>query len=349
MSEHESTDEKVSLEEVSELASAYRHASEEEPDQERLDDIEAEINTLQSERSEVAGNAGEDNFLTKEYDSEIQELEDEREEIRQSAEDVTQRRNDLLRAAGESPGFQFDEHWLNPDVIQTLTEALYGKKEDKLVIADHVLREPADVQEMSRSERLQVKREVMNLARDRMSGYPRIKDRWEEFEDSRAYRGFQAISRNPGVGPSEIADMYDDATNSTVRNWTSDLANQEELKMVHTPKQGNYHLSTVGKYYAAHYAESPIDDHESGDESGEQEEVEDTNTEPASESADTTDSSEDWGQQDLGNSDKHSGDQSREPAADNQSATVSSAEVENTEEKKQAMFENIGESSDSEE
>jgi len=189
----------------------------------------------------------------------------------------------------------------------------------------------------------------MNLAQDRLSGYPRIEKHWAEFEDSRAYGGFQAISRNPGVGPSEIADTVDNVTGSTVRDWTSDLANQEELKMVHTPKQGNYHLSTVGKYYAAHYAEFPNDDHEDAAESGDQEGMEDDNTEPASESADTTDSSEDQGQQDLGNSDKRSGDQSVEPTATDQGATVDSVEAESTEEKKQVMFDNVGERSDSEE
>jgi len=219
-----------------------------------------------------------------------------------------------------------------------------------LVIADHVLSEPADAKEMSRSERLQVKREVMNLAQDRLSGYPRIEKHWEEFEDSRAHRGFQAISSKPGVGPSEIADMHDDVGNSAVRNWTSELAKQEDLKMVHTPKQGKYHLSTVGKYYAAHYAEPGTDDHEDGAESVDQEEKKgDDRTESGSESADTTDSSEDRGQQDLGNSDKRSGDLSGESTATDQSATVASAELDSTEEKKRAMFENIGEGSDSEE
>jgi len=349
MSEQEPPEESISLEEVPEIAAAYRQASDEELDQERLDEIKAEISALQSERTEVAGNAGEDHFLIEEYDDEIQKLEDEREEIHESAKNVTQRRNDLLKAAGESPGFQLDEHWLNPDVLQVLTKALYDEEDDELVIADHALSEPADAKEMSRSEKLQIKREVMNLAQDRLSGYPRIEKHWEKFENSRAYRGFQAISSDPGVSPSEIADMHDDASNSAVRNWTSDLANREKLKMVHTPKEGNYYLSTVGKYYAAHYAESPTNDHEDGAESGEQEEAGNDRTESASESADTTDSSEDRGQQDLGNSDKRSGDQSGESTAAGQSATTASTEVDSTEEKKQVMFENIGERSDSEE
>lgn len=350
MSEQEPPEETPSHEEVPQLAAAYRRESHEEPDQERLDEIKTEISALQSQRDEVAGNAGDDNYLVEEYDAEIQELKDERDEIQDSAENLTKRRNDLLEAAGENPGFQLNENWLDLDVIRALTKALFDEEDNELVIADHVLSEPADAKEMSRSERLQVKREVMNLAQDRLSGYPRIEKHWKEFEDSRAHRAFQAISSKPGVGPSEIADMHDDVGNSAVRNWTSELAKQEDLKMVHTPKQGKYRLSTVGKYYAAHYAEPRTDDHEDEAESVDQEAKEgDDRTESGSESADTTDSSEDRGQQDLGNSDKRSGDLSSESTATDQSATVASAEVDSIEEKKRAMFENIGEGSDSEE
>lgn len=346
MSEQQPSEKKQSVGTVVELATAYQEATDEEPDQERLNEIEKQISALEEKRSEVVDNSGEDNFVVKDCNKNIQELEKEREEIQQSAEDVTQCRNELLRAASESPGFKLDDDWLNPDVIRALTKALYGEEDDKLVIVDYVLREPTDAEDLDPLEEIQVKQEVMNLAQDRLSGHPRVEDFWTDFEGSSAYRAFRAIVSEPGIGPSKIADMYDDVTDSTTRNWTSDLSNQDQLKLVDTPSRGNYCLSTVGKYYAAHYA-NPLDaDDKDDSESSNAEEEEDNSVETATKGDEATDSSEDSEQYKLGNSDEPSGEQSEEPTDSDRSGTVISTEFDNTEEKKQAMFDNIGRRSD---
>lgn len=347
MSEQDQSNDELSLEQVRALAETYLQASDSELDQDRLDEIENEIASLRSQREEVVENAGEDNFLAKEYNSEIEELEDEREEIHESTENVTQCRNKLLRAVGEQPGFQFSEHWLNSKVLRALTEALYGKQEEELILADHLIAEPADAENLSRTEKLQIKREIMNLAQDRLSEYPRVKNRWEEFKDTRAYPAFEAIIKNPGADPSEIAEMQDDANDSTVRDWTSDLSNKDNLKLVHTPKQGNYYLSTAGKYYSAHYVgeiggEEKI---ESKSEKGEETGGDDKGSELESQDSDETQDKP--SQQSLGNSVDISGNQSNDPTASDEKVT--SAEADSTEEKKEAMFDNVGLSSEGEE
>lgn len=349
MSEQTLSEDEPTLEAIPELAERYLEASDEEADQERLAEIESEIETLQSERDDVAEDVGEDNFVVEEYNDEIENLENEREEIRESAKNVTRRRDDLLSAAGDSPGFQFDEHWLNSNVLQALNEALHGEQDDKLVVADHVLREATDADELSRSEKLQIKKELMYLAQDRISDVERVEEHWADFEGTRSHRAFMTIVENPGVGPSEIAEMQEDTSNSAVRNWVSKLANQNELKMVHTPKKGEYRLSTVGKYYATHYAESTVDTDKSEPESSDSKGDENEKTASAPADNDSDETVEDSEQHDLGNSDERPVDQSDNSDSTEQGVNVTSAEVDSTEEKKQAMLENVGKRSDSEE
>jgi hypothetical protein len=342
MSEQEQMAKETSLEEVPDLAATYLDAIKTEPDQERLDEIKSEIDELESKRSEVANNAGEDSFLIEEIGTKIQKLKDEHEEISESAEEVIQRHENLLQAAADHPGFQVSEHWLNPDVLRALTHALYGTKEEEVVVADQVLREPDDAEGLEWMQEFQIKREIMNIARDQISTDERVAERWEEFEGTSAHRAFRAIAREPGLGPSEIAETQDDTSTSAVRNWTSDLANQEELKMVYTSTQRDYHLSTVGKYYATHYAD--LSDSEPSDtvDADEAEEIaNDSDVESAGEDAESTESTNDSEQLNLGNSDEDTDDQSNGVAPTDQGVT--SSEADTTEEKAKAMFENIGE------
>lgn len=329
-----------SLEEVPDLAARYLEASDEEPEhQKRLGEIEAELDELASTREEVVDDMGEDHYLVEDIDAEIQELEDEREELQKSTEDVAQLQQVLFRAAAEEPGFQLNEHWLNRNTLRALTHALYGTEEEKLVIADYELCTSDNVQSLDRMQKIRIKRDIVHLARDQFTKDERVADRWKEFEDSPAYQAFSVIARDPGVGPSEIAEAYDDKSNSTVRNWTSDLSDQEGLKMVYTPKQGKYHLSTVGKYYATHYANFEGDDAEVAEE--------DVGTEIGEESADKaaepTDENQDENtdQVGLGNSVEAPENQPRGSTDADQSATLSESKT--TEEKAEALFNDVSE------
>lgn len=336
MSEEAHAEQTPTLEETPDIAAGYLEASDEEPQhREQLDEIEAELDELEATREEVVDDVGEDHFLADDIDADIQELKDKREELQESTEDIAQLRQDLLRAAAEDPGFQLDEHWLNSKTLRALTHTLYGMEEEKLVIADQEFCTPDDAQGLNRVQKIQIKREIVHLARDQLTGDERVADRWEEFEDSRAHQAFPVIARDPGVGPSEIADAYEDKTHSTVRNWTSDLSDQEDLKMVYTPKQGEYHLSTVGKYYAAHYAD--LDDTE--------EDNEDVGAIRGEESADeaekATDEDEGTEQVGLGNSAESPENQPR--GATDSEQNVNSSEAETTEEKAEALFNDVSE------
>ena len=195
-------------------------------------------------------------------------------------------------------------------------------------------------------QEIKIQREIMNISRDRFSADQRVKNRWAEFEDSNAHKAFKAIIREPGMGPSEIAEMQDGTSASTVRNWVSDLSNQEELKTVYTPSQGNYHLSTVGKYYATHYDESSDSSPSDTLGSDEEEDAESGSVESAEEAAESTEESEDMEQQNLGNSSERPDDQPDGATPTDQGVSVTSSEADTTEEKAEAMFENVAKESD---
>lgn len=337
MSDEALTERAPSLEELPDTAAQYLEASHEEPEhQERLHEIQAEYEELRSTREEVADDVGEDHYLVDDIDADIQELEDEREELQASTEDIAQLREDILRAAAEDPGFRLDEHWLNSKTLRALTHALYGTEEEKLVIADRSLCTPDDAQGMDRLQTIQIKREIVHLARDQLSADKRVAERWKEFEESSAHQAFSIIARDPGVGPSEIAEAYDDKTPSTVRNWTSDLSDQDDLKMVYTPKQGAYHLSSVGKYFATHYANLDNAENTTGDEEDESGEE---STNEAEEGSDKDE--ENTEQSGLGNSSEAPEDQPKGSTAAGQTVTLSEAGT--TEEKAEALFNDVSE------
>jgi len=334
MSKKAEKEQDLSLEDIPEVSVRYLDTSEEESEhQERLNEILSELEELRSEREEAADDFGEDHFLVENIDTEIQDIESERKDVEESTEDIVQLRKDILRGAAETPGFRLDEHWLDSKTIQALTHTLYGQEEETLVIADQELSSPEDAHELDRIQKIQIKREIVHLARDQLEGDERVKKRWTEFKNSRAHPAFQVIAREPGVGPSGIADAYDDKSSSTVRNWTSDLSNQEELKMVYTPKQGNYHLSTVGKYYAEHYA-----DLEKVDETDES--VESDDSDQATESTEQK-GDDDSEQTDLGNLDENLEAQPKKERKSAEDSSLSKAET--TEEKAEALFNDVSE------
>jgi hypothetical protein len=342
MSKDAPTKNVLSIEEVPDMATRYLEASDGEPErQEQFDEIADEIKELESTREELAQDIGEEHYLVEDIDADIQELEDERDEIRDSTENIAQLRKNLLRAASEKPGFRLNEYWLNSETSRAITKALYGTENEKLVIGDQELRTPDDAQGLDRMQKIQIKREMVHLARDKLDGDKHVTDRWEEFKNRRGYQAFPVIAHNPGVGPSEIAEAYDDKSPSTVRDWTSDLSNQEELKMVFTPKQGKYHLSTVGRYYAAHYAE--LDGAETMDEAEGDKHGFESGEEAADESATATtvDEDEDTEQVGLGNSNEVPEDEPNGSVGAGQAVTVSEAQT--TEEKAEALFEDVSE------
>lgn len=319
-------------EDLEELAAAYLEALESEPDQERLDEIENEIEELKTNRSQTKDDLGENSYLIDEITQEIESLREERDQIRESAETVDERRESILRAAAENPGFKPNKKWLTPVVTQALTHALCGETSESLIVAEQKLAEPADGEELDRSERIQVMREVAALSQDLLSGNQRVEKVWEELQGTRAYSAFQVIASQPGVGPSEIADVHDKNA-STVRDWTSDLLGQEEFKLVYTPKRGEYCPSTIGEFYSTHYddtinseitEQSEPDDQESKNESdAEQEQREESDTDPS--------------QLDLGNGGERRSGESVPKAEIRRDA----AEADTTDEKRDQLFDEV--------
>lgn len=308
------------------LAAEYKQALNNEPDQERLSEIQTEINDLEAKRSDVEEDFGENHYLVDEINKEIEKLRGERDKIKESTEAIEDCREALLQAAVADPGFRPNEDWLDPEVIRAFTHALYEEQDDSLIIADKVLREPTDGEDLDRFERIQIIHELAALTQDRISDNQRVIRVWEEFRESRAYPAFQVIASEPGVRPSQIADICNE-NNSTVRDWTSDLSRQDQFKLVHTPKQGNYHLSTIGRYFDSHYAE-PVDEELAEDKASDEEESE-TKKEEIEEP--------ESGQASLGNGSECRDDPNSSEAEIRRGA----ASAETTDEKKNQLFDEV--------
>ncbi|PSQ54644.1 hypothetical protein BRD22_11730 [Halobacteriales archaeon SW_8_68_21] len=105
--------------------------------------------------------------------------------------------------------------------------------------------------------------------------------------------------------------------------------------MVYTPRHGDYHLSTVGKYFAAHYAD--LDETGETEVAGDHKEAEAESSEVTTQVTGSEDDSE---QADLGNLDKAPETKSRGLSNAHQDAFC---EADTTEEKADALFDDVSE------
>lgn len=321
---------------VGKLAASYVKATKQEPDQERISELEAEIEEHVVKRNEVQDSFGDEHYLINEIEESIQSLRSEREEIQQSAQAVDEHRMELLHAAAEDPGFRLTDRWLNLDVLEALTHALYGEHDDILIVAGEGIREPSNIRDMGKLEQIDLQKEVAALAQDRVSEHRSVREAWEGLEDSSSKTAFQAVAERGAMQPKEVAE-YADTSASTVRNWFANLYDWTNFVPIYRPEKGVYRLSTAGKYYAAHYADLNGEDVEENKAPGEDQEEQGQNAEDGEDEV----SEQDHEQQDLGNSDERPDNYNEGTAAADQGAAATKRDLESTTEKADKLFDEV--------
>ncbi|MDH5020351.1 V-type ATP synthase subunit I [Halobacterium rubrum] len=244
------------------LAKKYLDALNHEIDEERRAVLEDRLSELRQRREKFVEQHGEDSGIVQRVDRKILDVEDELDALKQSAQQVDELREDLLKAAAED--FEFDSTWLSPTVLNGLTHALYGKEEDSLILDQNRIENTDDLNDIGDIEQLDMEHTLLTLSEDRLDRTDRVKKRWERLVDSKKYTPFLVVAREGSASPEDVLpELDDDANRKNAKNWLeSPIYDWDELVPYYRAGNGQFALSTVGKYLAEHYAGDFDDDHE---------------------------------------------------------------------------------------
>lgn len=238
------------------LAQEYLDALDQEIDEGHRHGLETKREELRDRRERYVDQHGEDSSIVQRVDEKIEEVEYELEEFDTSAQQVEGLRDRLLESAKDE--FEFNSEWLSSTTLEGLTHALYGKREDHLIIDQVRIQEPDVLTDIDDIDQLDMEHTLLLLIEDRLGETNTVNSRWERFSDSKYHIPFLIVARDGVATPDDVLpELEDDADRDDAKNWLNrPLYDWEDLIPYYRPDDGEMALSTTGKYLARHYAET---------------------------------------------------------------------------------------------
>lgn len=236
------------------LAREYLDALEHGGDTERQAELEDRLSDLQHRREKFVNEHGEDSGIVQRVDEKIDEVETELDALKQSVQRADELREKLLKSAVET--FEFNTTWLSPTVLNGLTHALYGQKEDFLILDQTRIENTDTFDSIDDLTRLDMEHTLLLLIEDQLGQTSTVKEHWERLVESKSYTPFLVVTQEGTVSPDDVLpelDKEDDRKDA--KNWLEKpIYTWEQLVPYYRPESGRFALSTAGKYIAYHYA-----------------------------------------------------------------------------------------------
>ncbi len=247
------------------LANEYLEALDQEIDEERRDELENTKEELQDRREKYVSQHSEDSRIVQRVDQKIEDVEAELDELNESAQQVDELRTQLLKAAKDR--LEFNREWLSTTVLEGLTHALYAEKDDHLILDQIRIEGPEDLDEIEDLAQLDMEHTLLLLVEDRLGETDTVSERWERFVDSKYHKPFLLVSREGTASPEDVLpSLSEDADRKDAKNWLErPLYDWDDLVPYYRAGDGEFGLSTSGKYLTHHYAESAESLAEEGD------------------------------------------------------------------------------------
>lgn len=318
---------------VNDLADAYLESLQQDIDEERREELGELIAEREERREELKQEHGADHYLVKKAHKAIEQLRSERTEIQDSTAEIEERRQDLLEAIVENPGFEFDEQWLKPQVLRATTHALYGVEDTSFAIQNREIEKQEDVSDLDEFDQLEMAHIIVSLARDRLEGNGTVRSRWERLSESVAFPAIKVLAEHGSMAPREVASELDEDSNR-IKDRLKNFFKWDEFIPVYRPETGVYALSTTGEYLVRNYTKI---DGTAIDGSDDLAEESDTESTP---SVDAEIDESDGTQATIGNSNET--DFSESEGDDSESDQEPDTESQGTKERAQQMFADIG-------
>jgi hypothetical protein len=144
---------------------------------------------------------------------------------------------------------------------------LYAEKDDHLVLDQTRIEGPEDLDEIEDLAQLDMEHTLLLLVEDRLGETDTVSERWERFVDSKYHKPFLVVSREGTASPEDVLPSLSEDTNrKDAKNWLErPLYDWDDLVPYYRAGDGEFGLSTSGKYLAHHYAGSAESLAEEGD------------------------------------------------------------------------------------
>jgi hypothetical protein len=252
------------------LAKEYLEAIDQEIDEERRSELEDTKEELQARREKYVSQHGEDSRIVQRVDQKIEDVETELDKLNESVQQIDELRTQLLKAAKDR--LEFNREWLSTTVLEVLTHALYAERDDYLILDQTRIEGPEDLDEIEDLVQLDMEHTFLLLVEDRLGETDTVSERWDRFVDSKYHKPFLVVSREGTASPEDVLpNLSEDADRKDVKNWLErPLYDWDDLVPYYRAGDGEFGLSTSGKYLAHHYAgsaESLAEEGDGGDDS----------------------------------------------------------------------------------
>ncbi|GAA0676208.1 hypothetical protein ACFQDG_01910 [Natronoarchaeum mannanilyticum] len=241
------------------LAQEYLDAVQSEIDEERRRELDNKLEALQDRRKQYVDQHGEDSRFVQRVDQKVEDIELELDELDESAQQTDEYRRQFLEAAVDS--FEFNSEWLSTNTLEGLAHALYGGSDAYLVLQQNRIESPDDLVELDEITKLDMEHTLLVLIEDRLGQTDTVSSRWERFADSKYHIPFLVVARDGSASPEDVVpELGGDADRKDAKNWLeSPIYDWEDLIPYYRAGDGEFALSTTGKYLYRHYAED-LDD-----------------------------------------------------------------------------------------
>lgn len=252
------------------LAKEYLEARDQEIDEERRNELENTKEELQDRREKYVSQHGEDSRIVQRVDQKIEDIEAELDELNESVQQVDELRTQLLKATKDR--LEFNREWLSTTVLEGLTHALYAERDNHLILDQTRIEGPEDLDGIEDLAQLDMEHTFLLLVEDRLGETNTVSERWDRFADSKYHKPFLVVSREGTAPPEDVLpNLSEDADRKDAKNWLErPLYDWDDLLPYYRAGNGEFGLSTSGKYLAHHYAgsaESLAEEGDGGDDS----------------------------------------------------------------------------------
>jgi hypothetical protein len=317
---------------ISQMAEEYRASLDDEVDESRKEELQEEIEQGEKKYERLVEEHGKDHRLAKKAQEVLETRRSELTELEEREEQFGAAREEFLQEVANE--FELTERWLQTDVIESVTHALVGQQELSYKLFGEEIQSVEDLEGLDEFDRIERAEVVILLAKDSLGESEKVGEQWERLETSKSYQAFEVLAENGSLTSEEVAEILDE-DKGTVNNWLKNPINLwDRLIPFYRPKQGEYGLSTTGRYFYEHYYEGQGETAETEQEEDEQDEADEGSSEPKDEqttlgatatpstySATTENDGEDSGEMDI-------------------------SEIEDTEDKADAMFSKVSDETD---
>lgn len=216
-----------------------------------LTELEDAVEDAERRMESFSQEHGEDHKLTQKAQNLVSQRREELSRAKKEAEKTEDLRRGLIERVADE--FEFNEEWLEAEIAEAVTHALYGVSDGRFAVGDDEIKTPEDLESIDPFEQIEREEVVVLLAKDALGRTSTVEQEYERLSKSKSFNAFEVLTEN---GPSEVSEVADllGEDQSKVGNWLKNpIHRSQALVPFYRPSNGVYALSTAGRYFAEHY------------------------------------------------------------------------------------------------